>query len=59
MPPKRAAKKAADTADVFADKVFALSGTLTQTRSEIQKLLEENGGTVASSVTKKVNEQCT
>lgn len=57
MPPKRAAaakKEEKTTKDIFADKVFALSGTLTKTRDEITGLLEDNGGTCASSVTKKV-----
>lgn len=55
MPPKRAAKATKkEGSDVFDGKVFALSGTLTQTRDAITSLLEENGGTVASSVTKKV-----
>lgn len=55
MPPKKsAAAKKKDASDALADKVFALSGTLTKTRDEISTLIEENGGTVASSVTKKV-----
>ena len=54
MPPKKATKASKDSSEVFDDQVFALSGTLTQTRDAITSLLEENGGTVASSVTKKV-----
>lgn len=56
MPPKKTAAAAKKEAakDIFADKVFALSGTLSKTRDEVTTLLEENGGSVASSVTKKV-----
>jgi hypothetical protein len=53
MPPKKAAKGEKGS-DVFADKVFAISGSLTQTKAVITSLLEEHGGSVASSVTKKV-----
>jgi NAD-dependent DNA ligase len=54
MPPKKASEVKKD-ADVFADKVFAISGTLSQRKSEITDLIKENGGSVASSVTKKVH----
>jgi NAD-dependent DNA ligase len=34
--------------------VFALSGTLSVSRAEAKAFIEKNGGTVASSLTKKV-----
>ncbi len=42
--------------DIFGGKTFVLTGTLpTLTRSEASKLIEDNGGKVSSSVSKKTN----
>ena len=42
--------------DNFRDKTFVLTGTLNNiTRNEASKLIEDNGGKVTSSVTKKTN----
>jgi len=38
----------------FDGLVFCVSGSFTKSQSEMKKLLEENGGTVAGSVTAKV-----
>lgn len=51
MPPKRAKKS--DEA-VFEGMVVAVSGTFSVSQSEIKKLLESNGATIANSVTRKV-----
>ena len=42
--------------DIFAGKIFVLTGTLpTLKRSEASKIIEDNGGKVTSSVSKKTN----
>lgn len=42
--------------EIFADKTFVLTGTLpTYTRSEASKIIEDNGGKVSSSVSKKTD----
>lgn len=51
MPPKRAKKS--DEA-VFEGMVVAVSGNFTVSQGAIKKLLEDNGATIAGSVTKKV-----
>lgn len=54
MPPKRAKKS--DEA-VFEGMVVAVSGTFSVSQSEMKKLLESNGATIANSVTRKVRSQ--
>lgn len=44
------------TGDIFKDKVFVLTGTLpTLSRSEATEIIEQNGGKVSSSVSKKTD----
>jgi hypothetical protein len=51
---KAPAKKKKKGADLFDGLVFAISGKLEEPRSHYEKLINDNGGTLAKSLTKAV-----
>lgn len=60
MPPKKKPKMSDSVSGsaILADHTFAISGTLSVPRAQFEKLITDNGGSVASSVTGKVRCSC-
>ena len=44
-----------NVSELFKDKTFVITGTLSKPRNEFERIIEENGGKVSSSVSKKTS----